>query len=377
MKAKFFSLLFVLLTFSLLQSAKALVMDELYTVELPVSDQTTDLRLKTFEAAFELVLTKVSGSNEARKNPAIIRQGKNSSRYVKQFSYEDRPGVDVEGGAVQLLYLKVNFDQRLIEQLLRKHNFPVWGRERPSSLMLINSQFGDVIQIVTSDSAPKVVELLYAAALKMGVPMLLPLMDLEDISLVDVSNVTLRDFKVINDMAIRYGPDAVVVGELVEIDSENWAGDWEVRFTGQIFKWQYKAATQDAVIEELIAHLARVLALEYALEYDQSNEQELLLKVSSMLDINHLISVRQYLRSLNVVESVRVALISKEEVTFHLKLRNSAEDLQRLIDIGNVLEQQSLPQVNLQFDGDVVISYDFIGRGLSNYRGANCSSTQI
>jgi hypothetical protein len=366
MKAKFFSLLFVLLTFSLLQSAKALVMDELYTVELPVSDQTTDLRLRTFEAAFELVLTKVSGSNEARKNPAIIRQGKNSSRYVKQFSYEDRPGVDVEGGAVQLLYLKVNFDQRLIEQLLRKHNFPVWGRERPSSLMLINSQFGDVIQIVTSDSAPKVVELLYAAALKMGVPMLLPLMDLEDISLVDVSNVTLRDFKVINDMAIRYGPDAVVVGELVEIDSENWAGDWEVRFTGQIFKWQYKAATQDAVIEELIAHLARVLALEYALEYDQSNEQELLLKVSSMLDINHLISVRQYLRSLNVVESVRVALISKEEVTFHLKLRNSAEDLQRLIDIGNVLEQQSLPQVNLQFDGDVVISYDFIGRGISN-----------
>ena len=366
MKAKFFSLLFVLLTFSLLQSAKALVMDELYTVELPVSDQTTDLRLKTFEAAFELVLTKVSGSNEARKNPAIIRQGKNSSRYVKQFSYEDRPGVDVEGGAVRLLYLKVNFDQRLIEQLLRKHNFPVWGRERPSSLLLINSQFGDVIQIVTSDSAPKVVELLYAAALKMGVPMLLPLMDLEDISLVDVSNVTLRDFKVINDMAIRYGPDAVVVGELVEIDSENWAGDWEVRFTGQIFKWQYKAATQDAVIEELIAHLARVLALEYALEYDQSNEQELLLKVSSMLDINHLISVRQYLRSLNVVESVRVALISKEEVTFYLKLRNSAEDLQRLIDIGNVLEQQSLPQVNLQFDGDVVISYDFIGRGISN-----------
>jgi hypothetical protein len=366
MKAKFFSLLLVLLTFLPSQSVKALVMDELYTVELPVSDQTTGLRLGVFETAFELVLTKVSGSDEAKKNPAIMRLGKNSSRYVKQFSYEDRPGVDAEGGAIQLLYLKVNFDQQLIERLLRKHSFPVWGRERPSSLLVINSQFGDAIQLVTADSAPKVAELLYAAALKMGVPMLLPLMDLEDFSLVDVSDVTLRHFNVINDMAIRYGPDAIVVGEIVELDSGNWAGDWEVRFADQVFKWRYNAAAQDAVIDELIAHLARVLALEYALEYNQSNEQELLIKVSSMLDINHLISVRQYLRSLNVVESVRVALISKEKVTFYLKLRNSVEDLRRLIDIGSVLEQQNLAQGDLQLKGDVVINYNFIGRGISN-----------
>ena len=366
MKAKFFSLLLVLLTFLPSQSVKALVMDELYTVELPVSDQTTGLRLGVFETAFELVLTKVSGSDEAKKNPAIMRLGKNSSRYVKQFSYEDRPGVDAEGGAIQLLYLKVNFDQQLIERLLRKHNFPVWGRERPSSLLVINSQFGDAIQLVTTDSAPKVAELLYAAALKMGVPMLLPLMDLEDFSLVDVSDVTLRHFNVISDMAIRYEPDAIVVGEIVGLDSGNWAGDWEVRFADQIFKWRYNAATQDAVIDDLIAHLARVLALEYALEYNQSNEQELLIKVSSMLDINHLISVRQYLRSLNVVESVRVALISKEKVTFYLKLRNSVEDLRRLIDIGSVLEQQNLAQGDLQLKGDVMINYNFIGRGISN-----------
>ncbi|MFT5599579.1 MAG: hypothetical protein ACI9YO_000380 [Gammaproteobacteria bacterium] len=366
MKVKFFSLLLVLLIFSPLQSVKAVVMDELYTVALPVSDQTTDLRLGAFEAAFGLVLTKVSGSDEAQKNTAIMRLAKNSSRYVKQFSYEDRPGVDAEGGTIKLLYLKINFDQQLIERLLRKHNFPVWGRERPSSFLVINSQSSSAIQIVTGDSEPKVVELIYAAALKMGVPTLLPLMDLEDISLIDVSDVTLRDFTVINNMATRYGPDAVVVGEIVELDSDNWQGAWEVRFGDQIFKWQHKASTQAAVIDELIAHLAKVLALEYALEYHQSNEQELLLKVSSILDINHLISVQKYLGSLNVVESVRVALVAKEEVTFYLKLRNSAEDLQRLIDIGNVLEQQGLPQVNLQSNGGVVISYDFIGRGISN-----------
>ncbi len=366
MKVKFLSLLLVLLILSPLQSAKAVVIDELYTVVLPVSDQTTDVRLTAFEAAFGLVLIKVSGSDEAQKNQAISRLSQSSSRYVKQFSYEGRPGVDAEGGAIKLLYLKVNFDQQQIERLLRKHDFPVWGRERPSSLLVINRQSGGSIRIVTGDSAPKIVELLDAAVLKMGVPMLIPLMDLEDINLVDVSDVTSRHFKVINNMATRYEPDAVVVGEIVELDSDNWQGAWEVRFTDQIFKWRHKAATQEAVIDQLIAHLASVLALEYALESHQRNEQELLLKVSSMKDINHLISVRKYLGSLNVVESVRIALVSKEEVTFYLKLRSSAEDLQRLIDIGNVLEQLDLPMVNLQSNDGVVISYDFIGRGISN-----------
>jgi hypothetical protein len=366
MKVKFFSLLVALLGFLSMQTVKAVVIDDLYTVALQVSDQTADLRPAAFEAAFELVLIKVSGSDEAQKNPAILRLSKKSSRYVKQFSYESRPGVDADGVATKFLYLKVNFDQQLIEQLLRKYNFPIWGRERPSSLFVINSQSGGTIQIVTADSAPKVFELLDGASLRMGVPTLLPLMDLKDISLVDVSDVTARHFDVINNMAARYWPDAVVVGEIVELGLDSWQGAWEVRFADQMFEWRHKASTQKDIIDQLINHLASVLALEYALEHHQRNEQELLLKVSSMQGIGHLIMVQKYLESLNVVESVRVALVSKKEVTFYLKLRNSAEDLQKLIGIGNILEQQGLPQVNLQSSDGVVLSYDLIGRGLSN-----------
>jgi hypothetical protein len=366
MKTKFFSLLLVLLSLSSMQSVKAVVIDDLYTVVLPVSDQTTDLRLRAFEAAFGLVLIKVSGSDEAKKNSAIVRLAKNSARYIKQFSYEARPDVDEDGGAIKLLYLKVNFDQQLIEGLLRKYNYPVWGRERPITLLVINSQVGGANRIVTGDSAPEMSLLLDAAALKMGVPTLFPLMDLEDINLIDVSDVTTRNFNIINNMPTRYGTDAVVVGEIVELNSGDWLGSWEVRLANKTFERRYKGATPEVVIDQLIANLASVLALEYALEYDQRNEQELLLKVSSMLDIDRLILVRKYLGSLNVVDSVRVALVSKDEVTFHLKLKSSAEDLQKLIDIGNVLKQEDLPQVNLQSSVGIVISYDYIGRGISN-----------
>ncbi|MFT5663287.1 MAG: hypothetical protein ACI9JR_000670 [Gammaproteobacteria bacterium] len=366
MRMKFYLLLSALLIWIPSWPATAVVVDDLYTIELPVADQTTSHRLEAFSEAFQQVLTKVSGSDEAQESSAISRLTPGSSRYVKQFSYVNRPGVDAEGAAQNFMYLKIDFDQQQIEQILRNHSFPVWGRERPSILLVINSQAGGKIQLVSGDATPEIVSMLDTAALNRGVPTLLPLMDLEDIGLISVADVTSRRFDTIGNMAVRYGPDALVVGEIVEQSAESWRGAWEVRFAEQIFKWKFQAETSQAVIDELVMHLASVLALEYALEDHQRNEQDLLLQVSSMSDLSRLISVQKYLESLNAVESAHVSFISGSDVTFRLKLRNSTEDLQRLIEFGNVLEQQGFPQINAQTQGGAIINYNYVGRGASN-----------
>jgi len=85
-----------------------------------------------------------------------------------------------------------------------------------------------------------------------------------------------------------------------------------------------------------------------------------------MPKFNQLISVQRYLESLSVVDSIRVALISDDVVTFKLKLRNDAEDLQRLIELGEVLEQLDLPFVNAQDDRQVILNYSYIDRGTIN-----------
>jgi hypothetical protein len=95
-------------------------------------------------------------------------------------------------------------------------------------------------------------------------------------------------------------------------------------------------------------------------------DRALLMSVSAMPKFNQLISVQRYLESLSVVDSVRVAFISGDVVTFKLKLRNEAEDLQRLIELGETLEQLDLPQVNAQDDSQVILDYLYIDRGVSN-----------
>ena len=364
MKHKLFCLL--LLSMFLFQPATAVTVEDLYTIELPVADQTTSLRLDTFKEAFMLVVVKVSGSDDALASPAFKRPIENSSRYVKQFSYITRESEDEQDLSAQLLFLRIDFDQRLIESLLRDNKFPIWGRERPGSLFVVSYDVNETIRMVAEDNTPDVVQMLDVAAARQGLPLLFPLMDLEDISLVRVGDVISRHFEKIGILATRYAPDVLVVGQIIGRSGEAWSGDWEVRFLDQVFKWQYKGSTKDLVIEQVVKHLARILALEYALEDHTSLRQDLLMSVSEMPTIQSLISVQQYLQSLNVVDSVRVSSIDSDVVTYRIKLRNEVEDLQRLIEFGEVLEQEDFPQLNAQNADAITLNYVYTSRGSVN-----------
>ncbi len=364
MNRKFFYLILLLLL--CMRTASAVTVDDLYTIELPVADQTTSLRLDAFTEAFKQVIVKVSGSDDALRSPALKRPIERNSRYVKQFSYVTRQSQDEQELSSALLYLRIDFNQQLVENLLRDNNFPIWGRERPGSLLVISYDEDENIQMVAGDTTPEVVDLLDAAASRQGLPLLLPLMDLEDMSLVHIGDVISRHFEKIEIMASRYSPEVLVVGQILGRSDTGWQGDWEVRFLDQIFKWRYQGSSKDVVVDQLINHLAKVLALEYALEDHNSLNQKLFLSVSAMTGIRSLIAVQQYLQSLNVVDSVRVSSVDQNVVTYVVRLRNDVEDLQRLIEFGNLLEQENFPQLNVQNQDAITLNYAYIDRGSAN-----------
>ncbi|NNE62683.1 MAG: DUF2066 domain-containing protein [Gammaproteobacteria bacterium] len=338
----------------------AVTVEDLYTVEVAVADQTTTLRLEAFREAFQQLIVKVSGSDDALRSPAFKRPLQNSSRYVKQFSYFARENEgEQELGSV--LYLKVDFDQRLVESLLRENRFPVWGRERPGNLLVISYDVNERIRLVSGETTPELVDMLDDAAAKHGLPLLYPLMDLEDISLIRVNDVVSRHIDKIEIMASRYAPDTLVVGQIVGRSDTGWLGDWEVRFDEQLFKWQHTASSREAVVNQLVEHLSRVLALEYALQSHTNSKQSLLMSVSGLEGIDYLISARRYLQKLTVVDAVRVSRIEGDVVTFDIHLNNEIEDLQRLIEFGEVLEQEEYPLLDTRQDDVVRLIYTYVG----------------
>jgi hypothetical protein len=63
---------------------------------------------------------------------------------------------------------------------------------------------------------------------------------------------------------------------------------------------------------------------------------------------------------------VRIAMINRDVVTYRLELRNEPEDLQRLIEFGEVLEQEDFPQVSTGGEEQIILNYSYIDRGVGN-----------
>ena len=347
-------------------SAGAVIVEDLYTVELPIADQTTSLRLDSFNEAFKQVLVKISGSDDPLKDPAFARPIERSARYVKQFRYVNRSQPGDDEFDASRLHLRIDFDQQLVEGLLREHNYPIWGRERPSTLIVFSYDVNENIQLASQDTTPELIAALDEAASSHAVPVLFPLMDLEDMALVKIRDIAARQYEGIDTMAQRYSPNALLVGRIVGRTGKGWEGDWEVRFAEQVFRWKHETSSRQDVIDQVIRQLAKILAREYALDDYSSVEQSLLLAVSNVNGIGNLIRVQRYLESLNAVVGVRVAMINQDVVTYRLSLRNDPEDLQRLIEFGEVLELEDFPRLSISGEDQIILNYGYIDRGVGN-----------
>ncbi|MBL7002965.1 MAG: DUF2066 domain-containing protein [Gammaproteobacteria bacterium] len=333
----------VLLLFS--AYSHAAIVEDLYTIELAVADQSTSLRLSTFKKAFADIIVKVSGSDAPLSAPAFKRPLSNATRYVKQFSYYRSEVIADELEEGQLI-LKIEFTQRAIEALLRGSGFPVWGKVRPSILFVMSVQVNENHQLVSEESAPELIEYMDELSIKHGLPTQFPLLDLEDRAVLNYSEAALSNLESVNTLGFRYQSDVVLIGEMIGVSGEGWKGLWQSQFSGQVFKWESKASTKENVMSKAVAHLAQLLAQEYALGSVKENKNTVIVDIDDLTSLQSYQLVSRYFSSLAVVEKVQVKTVTPQSASFYLTLRNSPDELHRLIDLGDVLEQVDLPVID-------------------------------
>ena len=340
--------------------ASAVLVEDLYTVTLPIADQSVSLRLQSFQEAFQQVIVKVSGSDEAFQRPEFEQARNAASRYIRQFSYVPRES-EIDGVLDDnLLSIKVEFEITLIEELLRRYGYPVWGRERPTTLMLIAYDVNERVSLVSDEGSPRIIDQLDQLAAKYAVPVIFPLLDLEDLSIVDQVDVQAKNFNKGDLLRGRYDADALLMGQIRGRSGEGWSGEWEVRFGEQIFQWNFNSVSRTESINQVITHLAKVLALEYALESQGRPDQPVLISISAIGNINELIAAKAYLESLSAVEAAQPVAVNADTVTYRLAMLNEVADLQRLIELGNQLEQVDFPQIDIEATDQILLNYRVI-----------------
>ena len=333
------SLTLLVLLLGVAQKLEAVTLENLYQAEVLTDSQSDAQRRIDASEGLSQVLKRVSGRSDILQNPTIVAALKTPEQYYSEFSYaridagkdelaaESEVVPDPQSTAPPRLVMRIRFASSLIAKVLRAADLPVWGSNRPSVLswMAIDDESGR--QVLGEANRSVFSKTLNQAAQARGVPLLLPLWDLEDNRGVSSSEIWGRFLGRIEAASQRYSPDKILVFRAESEFSGQWRGDWSLGEGGQWRSGTVYGESQAQLATALAMVLASVLSEQYAVT---STRSEVRLTVEGITEIQDYAEVSRYLEGLTQVMSVQPVRVLTDMIEF--KLRSEGE-VQQIIDV--------------------------------------------
>jgi len=209
--------------------ANAQTVTGLYTISVENDENSPE---KSLKQALTKVLVKLTGDYKLPNKFGIQSQLKELQSFVKTSEKHIRK---TDNQPV----LTVNFDPTKVDVLLQKFNLARWNDKRPNWLVWIILDTEDKPLIINSEEAPVEANILLNQAEERGLPLLLPLLDLEE-----RANISLDDFIQANRTAVtaisqRYAPDVILLGHVTQQEN-SWKADWNLYTEKLVTPWNNK-----------------------------------------------------------------------------------------------------------------------------------------
>lgn len=317
---------------------QAETVSNLYEAETPVMGPGSEARAEGIRDAFAQVLVKVSGDRGLLSSPNIGSLLKRASSYIQQYRYrmlEQAGGAGGSEKADRLLW--VRFDERAVNQLLRESGVPVWGVTRPSVLIWLGEEQGAARSLVSLERQSDLKATLNWVANVRGLPLVLPLMDVEDRTALPVSDLWGGFEGDIRRASERYLPDVILVGRLSGRGGD-WRGEWSLYLPDKVVRWQSRAASEQALASDGLQQTADALALRFAPRQVSEGSTALRIRIHGLTQLADYVLVRDYLQSLAMIEKLDLLAADPETVSFLVRIQGGREVLERGIQLGAVLE---------------------------------------
>jgi hypothetical protein len=329
-----------LVALSLACAAQAETVSNLYEAESPVMGQSGEARAEGIQDAFARVLVKVSGDRGLLSNPEIGQLLKRASNYVQEYRYRM---LETKSGASSDRLLWVRFDQRAVNRLLRQSGVPVWGVTRPSVLIWLGEERGASRSLVSLERQGGLESVLNRVARDRGLPLLQPLMDVQDRNALPVSDLWGGFESDIRRASQRYLPDVILVGRLSSQAGE-WRGEWSLYLPDKVNRWQTRAGSKQALAAEGVQQTADALALRFAPQQVSESSSSLRIRIQGLVRLSDYALVRDYLQSLAMIEQLDLLSAEAETVSFQARIQGGRQVLERGIQLGAVLEPVLNPE---------------------------------
>ncbi|WP_426993141.1 DUF2066 domain-containing protein [Methylomonas sp. CM2] len=214
--------------------AEAVEVKGLYEIELVARGQSAEDRTQVIKQGLYAVLSRVLVSEDISKIPAVQQALTGAQNYVKQFQFSLISADESPDTEARLA--RIEFDEDQVMQVMRDSHVGIWSEIRPETLVWLVVDQGGNRQFYNADTMPELESALAFAAKVKGIPMIFPMLDLEEQQRITVSQVLSADSRGLLAASARYEVTSVMAGRIVE-KGECWQGEWAFYFDGKIKQW--------------------------------------------------------------------------------------------------------------------------------------------
>lgn len=241
-------------------AAQAETVSGLYQVREPVAGQGAEARAQATQSALDTLVLRLTGDPKASQSPGLADVRKDPQQIISQFGFEAGPPES----------LLVEFDPGSTERALRKAGLALWGSNRPAILGWWLNDSTEGSNLVGDGQANA--EVLRRAAQHRGLPLRLPLGDLEEQLVATAKNLEGTDPAPLQAASGRYGADALLAVHASEADGK-WTGTWRLWLGDQREQGKVEGADQAAVADAVMLALSERLAPRFVARPGASSEQ--------------------------------------------------------------------------------------------------------
>jgi hypothetical protein len=306
----------------------------LFESEVVVSSQSPAERGSALHSALSEVLVRVAGRNDVLDTEPARALLADPGKLVQQYRYYTRPD-----SQPPVLVLWVRFDEASIRQGLQQQGVSYWGQERPDTLVWLAVEDRGRRYVVAADDDTDVHRQIELAARQRGVPIVFPLMDLEDQSRARFTDIWGGFFDNVLQASERYRPQAVLIGRLNRSASGGWSSRWNLQVGGEPRAWTDSRNSLAQLSQQGINTAADLLAAQFAVAGTGSgSSNSVSIEIRGVDSLADYARTNAYLETLTSVADMQLTRVSGSTLQYALRLNGSLQDLTRTVSIGSVLE---------------------------------------
>lgn len=332
--------LFLSLILLPISSLLAVEFSGLYEAEITVANTSPETRKGATLQALNEVFVKLTGQSNISNNPALKETLEKADRFVQSYRYKQSNDPNEPSQIITSLW--VQFDQRAIDLALKESGVPIWSTERPLVIIWLAIQDGKKRYLVPEGIKTGYDKLLLDAAQKRGLPIIFPLLDLQERNLISFSDVWAGFQDIILAASARYKPDTVLIGKVKYLSNDLARAEWTLLADNSA--WTVNPTPSEALLSAGIHETADRLSRLYTAQDVDSQTVLIDFQVSGINSLEQVKQVETYLNDLNPIKNSSLHQLTSNSVFFQISVAgNNLEKLKSLIALSKMLTPVTTP----------------------------------